>query len=135
MPDAVADFQAIVQTRNDALRKLQALERPLLARSAQLATKRRNTPPLSAAEEGELADAEAGLAQVHHSMWIIGQISLQAMNDSQLLRDLAASLKAVSGDLGKAEAKLRRIAKVADTAAAATAVLVQLAEKVGAAMA
>jgi hypothetical protein len=135
VPDALAAFQKIVATRNDALHKLQALERPLLARSTELATKRRNTPPLSAAEDAELADAESGLDQVHHSMWVIGQISLQAMNDSRLLRDLAASLNAASGDLAKTQARLQKIAKVADAAAEATAVLVELAEKVGAAMA
>ena len=104
-------------------------------RSGQLATKRRNGTALTPAEEDELATAEAGLGQIHHSMWVIGQISLQAMNDSQLLRDLASSLNAVAKDLGKAEAKLKKIAKVADTVAQVTAVLVELAQKVGAAMA
>lgn len=132
--DPVADFQAIVKTRNDALRKLQALERPLLSRSTQLAAKRRNGTALSAEENEEFTTAEAGLDRIHHSMWIIGQISLQAMNDSPLLRDLTAGLNGVAKDLGKAEKKLKKIAKVADTTAQVTAVLVELAQKVGAAM-
>jgi division protein CdvB (Snf7/Vps24/ESCRT-III family) len=68
-------------------------------------------------------------------MWIIGQISLQAMNDSALLRDISNSLNGISSDLKKAKKKLDKIAKIADITAKVTAALVELAEKVGKAMA
>ena len=131
---AIAEFRKIVDTRDEALRRLQALERPLLARANKLSDKQRNGTALSAAETDELATADTGLDRIHHGMWVIGQISLQAMNDSALLRDIASSLNGVSSDLDKEKKKLDKIAKVANITAKVTSALVELAEKAGKAL-
>lgn len=132
---AIAEFRKIVQSRDAALQNLQSLELPLLTRANDLADKQRNSGALSAAETDELATARTNLDRVHHGMWMIGQISLQAMNDSALLRDISNSLNGVSADLKKAKQKLDKIAKIANITAKVTAALVELAEKVGKAMA
>jgi hypothetical protein len=131
---AIAEFRKIVKTRDEALRGLQKLEKPLLARATDLSDKQRNGATLTSAEADELATASTNIDRVHHGMWVIGQISLQAMNDSALLRDIKNSLNGVSSDLKKTKQKLDKIAKVADITAKVTAVLVELAEKVGKAM-
>jgi hypothetical protein len=132
---AIAEFRKIVESRDAALQKLRSLELPLLKRANDLADKQRDSGPLSPAETDELDTAKTNLDRVHHGMWIIGQISLQAMNDSALLRDISNSLNGISSDLKKAKKKLDKIAKIADITAKVTAALVELAEKVGKAMA
>lgn len=131
MPTPLEHFQAIVADRNAALNRLaDDIEAPALLEFNRL-TNKKAKGKLTAAEEDSLAVADAALNRVHHAMWIIGQISLQAMNDSPLLRDIKSSLNGVSKDLKKVEAKLDRIVKVAGTVAKVTEVLVKLAEKVG----
>jgi Skp family chaperone for outer membrane proteins len=131
---AIAEFKKIVDTRDEGLRGLQKLEKPLLARATDLSDKQRNGTALTAAEADDLATANTNLDRIHHGMWVIGQISIQAMNDSTLLRDISNSLNGISSDLKKTKAKLDKIAKIADITAKVTAVLVELAEKVGKAM-
>jgi hypothetical protein len=131
---AIAEFRKIVDTRDEGLRQLQGLERPLLARATDLSDKQRKGATLTAAEADELATANANLDRIHHGMWVIGQISLQAMNDSALLRDISNSLTGISGDLKKAKTKLDKIAKIANITAKVTSALVELAEQVGKAL-
>jgi len=123
-----------VDARDEGLRQLQGLERPLLVRATELSDKARKGGTLTDAEADEFATANTNLDRVHHGMWVIGQISLQAMNDSALLRDISNSLTGISGDLKKAKAKLDKIAKIANITAKVTSALVELAEKVGKAL-
>ena len=129
MADPVAEFQSIVAQRNVALVRLRGLETPALKRANQLVNKKNKGQALGPDETTELASLRALLDEVHHGMWIVGQISLQAMNDSALLRDIRNSLQGVSGDLKKAKAKLKKIGEIADTAAEVASALVELAEK------
>ena len=131
---AIAEFKRIVDARDEGLRQLQGLERPLLVRATELSDKARKGGTLTDAEADEFATANTNLDRVHHGMWVIGQISLQAMNDSALLRDISNSLTGISGDLKKAKAKLDKIAKIANITAKVTSALVELAEKVGKAL-
>jgi hypothetical protein len=131
---AIAEFRKIVDSRDAALQKLHSLELPLLTRANDLADKQRNGGILTEAEADEFATAKTNLDRVHHGMFMIGQISLQAMNDSPLLRDISNSLNGISADLKKAKQKLDKIAKIANITAKVTAALVELAEKVGKAL-
>ncbi|HVO04513.1 MAG TPA: hypothetical protein VMT54_20110 [Candidatus Cybelea sp.] len=132
--DAMAEFQQIVQTRDTALRQLQTVEKPLLARIRTLSDKRRNGT-ITPSESSELDTANQGLERVHHGMWIVGQISLQAMNDSNLLRDIVSGLNGISDGLNDAKQTLDRIANVANITAQVTSALVELAQKVGSVLA
>jgi hypothetical protein len=134
MADALTEFRKIVSDRDAAWKELRGYEKPLLTRVETLSKKKRKTG-LDAAEEEELADTQAAMEKVHHGMWVVGQVSLQAMNDSALLRDIKNSLKGVSSDLEKTKAKLGKIAKIAEVTAKVTTALVALAEKVGNAVA
>jgi len=129
MVDSVTAFQAIVAERNKAFKELADLEAPPLAKFNGLVNKKNAGQPLSAQEQSEMEIAEASLDTVHHAMWIVGQISLQAMNDSALLRDITSSLKAVSNDLQETISRLKKIAAFAATAASVAATVAALAEK------
>jgi hypothetical protein len=127
--DALAEFQAIVDARNVAFNKLALLEAPALELFNALVNKKNRGENLTPEEEVQMAAAESTLNNVHHGIWIVGQISLQAMNDSALLRDIRNALTGISSDLTATKAKLEKIGKIANTAADAIAVLVALAEK------
>jgi len=129
MADPVSEFQAIVDTRNDAFKQLSEVEAPALAKFNDLVNKKNTGQTLSADEQNQLQVARSTLDTVHHAMWIVGQVSLQAMNDSALLRDIKNSLKAVSADLEDTVNRLKRIAAVAATAASVAATVAALAEK------
>jgi len=132
--DAREEFIKIREVKNEALTKLRALEDPLLMRSKELFDKQRNGGTLTAAEADELATADLNVDRIHHTMFVIGQITLQAMNNSALLRNISNSLSGVSDDLKKAKQKLDKIAKVANITARVTSALVELAEQVGKAL-
>jgi uncharacterized protein involved in exopolysaccharide biosynthesis len=129
MADPVAEFQSIVNQRNAALDQLRGLETPALKRANQLVNKKNRGQSLTPSEADELASLRTFLDEVHHAMWIVGQISLQAMNDSALLRDIRNSLQGISGDLKRAKAKLKKIGEIANTAAEVASALIELAEK------
>jgi division protein CdvB (Snf7/Vps24/ESCRT-III family) len=129
MADPVTEFQAIVRQRDKALAQLAAAEAPALKRANQLVNKKNRGETLTADEKEELKNMRARLDEVHHAMWIVGQISLQAMNDSALLRDIRNSLEGVSDDLIKAKAKLKKIGEVATAFAAAAEGLAILAKE------
>jgi hypothetical protein len=129
MADALAEFQAIVEARNEAFRKLSLLEAPALEHFNALVNKKNMGQVLTAEEQDQMATAEATLGNVHHGIWIVGQISLQAMNDSALLRDIRNALEGITDDLTKAKAKIEKIGKIAGTVADAISILVALAEK------
>lgn len=135
MTDAIAEFQSIVKERNEAFARLSALEKPALKEVNRLINKRNAGHALSAQEQKDLASARSTLESVQHGIWIVGQISLQAMNDSALLRDIKNSLNGISRDLKGTTRKLDHIAKVASTAAQVTAAFVKLAERLGALLA
>ena len=129
MADSAAEFQSIVKERNAAFANLAALEKPALKEFNRLVNKKNSGAALSAADQARLASANGTLDSVHHGMWIVGQISLQAMNDSALLRDIANSLNGISGDLKKTTKKLDHIAEVAATTAKITSTFVKLVQK------
>lgn len=129
MADPVTEFQAIVIQRDVALAQLAAAEAPALKRANQLVNKKNRGEALATEEKEELENMRLRLNEVHHAMWIVGQISLQAMNDSALLRDIRNGLEGVSADLMAAKAKLKKIEGVAETFAAAAEGLAVLAKE------
>lgn len=133
MATPLQQFIKIKQDRDAALAVLAEIEDPALREFNRLTNKASGGQTLSATEQAALEEADAALGRVHHGMWLIGQVSLQAMNDSALLRDIKNSLKGISKDLDKTKAKLDKIVKIAGITARAVAALVKLAEKVGAA--
>ena len=134
MADPVAEFQKITVARDAAFTKLAAFEKPLLEKFNALINKRNEGETLSADEQNDLLVSKKALGSVHHGMWIVGQISLQAMEDSALLRDIKNGLNGASKDLEKAAGKLKTLKKAAQTAAEITSALVEVAQMVGKAL-
>jgi len=129
MANADAEFQAIADQRDAAIRKLKELEAPALGKFNQLLNKKHTGVELSASEQADLQTASDSLKTVRHAMVIVGQVSLDAMNNSALLQQIADNLRAVSADLKTTVERLGKITEIAATTASVFATVADLAEK------
>jgi hypothetical protein len=131
MPDPNAEFAAIIKRRDEASAKLTEIEIPEHARANDLINKKNRGVELTPAEKEELDEKHMLLGKLSHAKSIVGQIAIQEMNNSALLRDIQSQLEGISADLKETKAKLKKIGKVGKALADGAELLATLAKEVG----
>lgn len=135
MADAEAEFKKIADERDRTVARLKALQTPAQRERNRLNNKRKTGVDLTQQEETDFANTTTVIESTRKAIQVVNLITIKAMDDSDLLKQIKGDLNKISGDLKKTTKKLDHIAKIAQTAAQVTSAFVKIVERLTALLA
>ena len=135
MADAEAEFKKIADERDRTVARLKALQTPAQRERNRLNNKRKTGVDLTEQEKKDFDNTTTVIESTRKAIQVVNLITIQAMDDSDLLKQIKSDLNKISGDLKKTMKKLDHIVKIAQTAAQVTSALVKIVERLTALLA
>jgi hypothetical protein len=133
--DAEAEFKKIADERDRTVARLKALQTPAQRERNRLNNKRKTGVDLTEQEKKDFDNTTTVIESTRKAIQVVNLITIQAMDDSDLLKQIKSDLNKISGDLKKTMKKLDHIVKIAQTAAQVTSALVKIVERLTALLA